>query len=224
MKVNDKFINIEPYISTSWQEVQAIFLKDESLIIKLKTGELFNIPNLSAEEKTHIFKCHSDFLEKEERAPQPFPSPFPPAFGNMPISFKIGTPEGIVSAVEHLPEMSDAPDLPEEILNKITEATKLLSPQDIGNLPKAQENCNCFYCQIMNRISKAEPPEPELEEIVTEDDLIFQDWKITLAGDKLYTVENPLDSTEKFTVYLGHPVGCTCGQEGCEHIVAVLKS
>ena len=48
--------------------------------------------------------------------------------------------------------------------------------------------------------------------------------EITQTGDKLFTVVNKLDPQENYHVYLGHPVGCTCGKQGCEHILVVLKS
>ena len=66
--------------------------------------------------------------------------------------------------------------------------------------------------------------EREVEEDVRDDELQFEQWSISSAGDKLYNVVNRLDEQEKYRVYLGHPVGCTCGREGCEHILAVLKS
>ena len=43
-------------------------------------------------------------------------------------------------------------------------------------------------------------------------------------NDKLFTVINKLDQQEKYNVFLGEPVGCTCGKQGCEHMLAVLKS
>ena len=43
------------------------------------------------------------------------------------------------------------------------------------------------------------------------------------TDEKMFTVTNRLDKNEKFNVYLGKPIGCTCGKEGCEHILAVLR-
>jgi hypothetical protein len=35
---------------------------------------------------------------------------------------------------------------------------------------------------------------------------------------------NPLDHKEHYNVFLGDPIGCSCGNNNCEHIQAVLKS
>ena len=40
----------------------------------------------------------------------------------------------------------------------------------------------------------------------------------------LIVVTNPLDANEHYNVFLGDPIGCTCGQKNCEHIRAVLNS
>ena len=62
------------------------------------------------------------------------------------------------------------------------------------------------------------------EEIVSDEDLKFKTWDIVQTGEKLYDVTNPLDTKEQYHVYLGEPVGCTCGEQYCEHIRAVLSS
>ena len=96
----------------------------------------------------------------------------------------------------------------------------MMGIETLDQLPAGEPKCNCYFCQIMNRVHH----ELFLEQEVLEADLKFRDWTITETGDKLFSVENPLDSSEKHSVYLGHPVGCSCGNEGCEHIIAVLKS
>jgi hypothetical protein len=79
-----------------------------------------------------------------------------------------------------------------------------------------------MHCQIAKALH-GELPE-EQEEEVTDEDLKFRLWDIDQTGDKLYVVTNPLDSKEYYNVFLGDPIGCTCGEKNCEHIRAVLNS
>jgi hypothetical protein len=86
-------------------------------------------------------------------------------------------------------------------------------------------HCNCFHCQIARVLkpNKEDTQQNEEQEISAED-LQFEQWIITHTGDQLYSVINKLDDSEQYNVYLGEPIGCTCGQTGCEHLLAVLKS
>ena len=102
---------------------------------------------------------------------------------------------------------------------------KIISPSEELLLPKSEPGCNCFFCQIARALN------PELssshttdEPAIADEELQFQQWDIKQTGEKLYSVINRLDEHEKYNVYLGHPIGCTCGKQGCEHILAVLKS
>ena len=100
---------------------------------------------------------------------------------------------------------------------------KMMPKQDRKTLPKAEPHCNCTYCQITRTLSHAQQEEEQDEE-VTEEDLRFRSWDIEQKGDQLFTVTNPLDKAETYQVFLGHPVGCTCGKKKCAHIEAVLRS
>ena len=62
------------------------------------------------------------------------------------------------------------------------------------------------------------------EEKIDDLDLVFRDWEIKELSNNLYTVTNPLDLNEHYNVFLGEPIGCTCGHKNCEHIKAVLQS
>jgi hypothetical protein len=62
------------------------------------------------------------------------------------------------------------------------------------------------------------------EELVSDDELKFRTWDISQSNEKLYIVSNPLDDHEHYSVYLGEPIGCTCGQKLCEHVRAVLNN
>ncbi len=86
--------------------------------------------------------------------------------------------------------------------------------------PKPEPHCNCPHCQIARAMHGIE--KQELEEPVSDEDLKFRDWEIKQTGEKLYSVTNPIDPSEQYTVFLGEPVGCTCGHSHCEHIKSVL--
>jgi hypothetical protein len=62
------------------------------------------------------------------------------------------------------------------------------------------------------------------EEEIPDNELTFRDWDIRQTGDKLYTVTSRLDTSEQYNVFLGNPLGCTCGHDHCEHIKSVLES
>lgn len=212
-KITDKFLSLPPYISVSWREVAFVKSEEDHLVISLKSGEVCKIPNLTEQEKTLIFECHRHFLEQPE-APR-----FPPG----PIGFKIGTPEGVFQAFEHNPELSGSPNIPDDILDKIVESTETLPAEHLANLPDGVEDCNCFFCQIMNAIH-GKTIEPITEEEVKVEELTFREWDVVQTGDKLYTVTKSNDPAEHYTVFLGDPIGCTCGKTQCEHILSVLRS
>ncbi|MFN4174815.1 MAG: hypothetical protein ACK4HV_06915 [Parachlamydiaceae bacterium] len=215
-KITDKFLSLPPYISVSWREVAFVKSEGDLMVISLKTGEICKIPNLTEQEKNLIFECHRHFLEQPEF----------PKHSISPIGFKIGTPEGVFQAFEHNPELSNSPNIPDEVLDKIVESTAALPQEQLQNLPLGEEGCNCFFCQIMNAIHGKEKIETieSIDEVVDEEELTFREWDIVQTGDKLYSVTNANDPTEKYTVFLGDPIGCTCGKNQCEHILSVLKS
>ena len=63
-----------------------------------------------------------------------------------------------------------------------------------------------------------------IEEEVSAADLTFRSWDIKQEADQLYTVTNPLNAKEHYSVFLGEPLGCTCGFKNCDHIQAVLRT
>lgn len=234
MKINNKILSIPPYLSTGWENVSSLRLKQTDLLVQLTNGEEVTIPNLKPDTLEAIFNNHVAFLESQEHFQAPknlnVLNPKPENVDSFKIGF--GTSEGMNAAMHHNPELAESPDLPSEVLNKITAITKIMAPEDVA-IPKAEPHCNCPFCQIARAVhasvhspSSEENTQKEenLDEEVPVEELQFQEWEITQSGDKLFTVVNKLDSHEKYSVYLGHPVGCTCGKEGCEHILAVLKS
>lgn len=243
MKITPKFLHLPPHISTSWMQVRALFLKQSDLVVSLLDGTMIVIHGLPPEIIETIFKAHAAFLESQFTRPPQSERPMPLQFfqissqGNpetgekghaMRINFD--SLESISTAMQHNPAQANLPDLPKEVVNKIAEIAKVVAPDEISNMPKAEPHCNCTHCQISRAIHGNIPEKPSVneqvpvEETITEADLAFQQWDITKSGEQLYTVTNRLDTSEKYTVFLGDPIGCTCGKPNCEHILAVLKS
>lgn len=231
IKVNEKIICIPPFISTNWVNVSALHMKGNILSITLKDGNVINIPDLSAEVLELIFSAHAASLDH----------PFAETDNDLSAFFKKNNVIeqlagirfgiagldgiGIDNAMQHNPDQANAPDLPDELLHKITGISKILAVDELM-MPKAEPSCNCFHCQIARALNpQANAPQKKDEiESIKDEELTFQQWNISQAGDNLFTVINRLDENEKYSVYLGNPLGCTCGKEGCEHIIAVLKS
>jgi hypothetical protein len=239
IKINDKILSIPPYISTSWTHIAALHMKGSLLAITLTDGDTINISGLPTETIEIIFNYHAAYLEKENfnmnaasLPRQPKNDLFNGLFdqtGESGVKLVLGSIDGLGAAMQHNPTQADAPDLPAELLQKISAITKLIVPLDESFSPKAEPFCNCFHCQIARVIN----PQPAVAAIneeavdheeVKDEDLQFQQWAIIQTGDRLFSVTNRLDTHEKYNVYLGNPVGCTCGKQGCAHIVAVLKS
>lgn len=232
MKITETILSIPPYISTTWSQVAAFHMKGSLLSITLVDGDTLHIPNLTTETINTIFQYHAIYLESHQITP---PSPtqhLSPLKGLIDqeepaLRVAFGPLDTMGGIMQHNSSQSNAPDLPPEILQKIGAIAKIVSAGDEMALPKAEVNCNCFFCQIARTVN----PQPfdEIEGVkeepeVHDEDLQFQQWSINQTGDQLFSVVNRLDEFEKYSVFLGQPVGCTCGKTGCEHILAVLKS
>lgn len=227
MIINQKLLFIPPYLSTSWSQVVSLSVDERGvLLVNLKGGLLVPVPHLSTEILHTIFALHGKYIEKEEEQSHLTLINGHMLPKDMLTLFGAGNLLDLSSPfLQHDPSKADAPKLPEEVLNKLSQLSKKLGPIDADKLSPAEPHCNCPHCQIVRAIiSGNEPEEVAEEEIVTDEDLRFQNWKISKASDNLYVVTNPLDTHENYTVYLGNPVGCTCGARGCEHLKAVLQS
>lgn len=247
VKIDEKLICIPPYISATWDQVS--FLQSEedeqsknfTLIIHLKSGKVVKIPELDAALVDLAFTAHMNHLEgsatktssKNQRGgslgdvlQQLTGGAIPENLAGFPIRLGMISPsnlEGVEMAFQHNQAMADSPDMPPDVLEKVAGVTKMLTGNE--NLPKPEPHCNCMFCQIARAIHGIPKQNPtELEDLVSEEDLKFRNWDIQKQGDKLYRVANPLDKDEHYQVYLGTPVGCTCGLPNCEHIKAVLYS
>lgn len=233
MKINQKILSIPPYISTSWKNVVSLHIEMGALVIGLVNGSAIEIPGLDRPTLEATFAAHQNYLEKEEQMNRgPIPGAIIPpgmmegssAMMSLPIQFGLNGNMG--NLLQHNSEAADSPDLPKEMLEKITSFSKALGFENNDQLPKPEPHCNCMHCQVMKAMhTKIEKTRDEIDdEEVTDDDLRFREWDIKQTDDKLFVVSNPLNTEEHYNVFLGKPVGCTCGQADCEHIRAVLNS
>ncbi len=237
MKINSKILSIPPYISTSWDNVAGVFMDQEaaSLVISLKSSQKVSIPNLEPRVLEEVFSAHAEYMEKNT------PNNTPDAFlGNLQGALRTGAPGGapldlenigsFTGMMQHDPAQKDAADLPKEILERVSQVAKALGlDQENFEAPDSEPHCNCPYCQIARAMhgdvtgETKEAPE-QVEEIVPDTELKFREWDINEVAEKLFEVSNPFDKSEHYQVYLGQPIGCTCGKNNCEHIIAVLNS
>lgn len=219
MKINEKILSIPPYISTSWKNVQSLSVKDDQsggllLLVQLKNAPLpVTIPDLSKAEIDQAFSFHTEFLDEDTLTS---PSPF--KLG----SIGLGSLDQLGSAMQHNPDQMHAKDLPEDFLKKVGSIAKALGLDKPEHFPKPEPHCNCPYCQVAKALHKIDGSSDE--EVVSDEDLRFRTWDVEQVGEHLYLVTNPLDKTEEYSVFLGDPIGCTCGEKNCEHIKAVLNS
>jgi hypothetical protein len=232
MKINPKILSIPPFISTSWKNIISLHMEQYDshpvVIVNMVNGTRVELPPLDSPIIEAIFIAHAKFLELEQHTSQNKttvqnrPTEAILSFGFSPIKMGI---ENLGSALQHNPEAADSPDLPKEVVEKIVAVSKAMGIEDPSLLPKAEPHCNCMHCQIARALQgESKQDENKEEEIVTDEDLKFRLWDVIQTSDKLYCVSNPLDIDEQYSVFLGEPIGCTCGQKNCEHIRAVLNS
>lgn len=227
IKINDKVVSIPPYLSTSWSAVAHIRSVGDRLVFTMKDGEAVSIPGFTDGLKKQVFDCHIHFLEGELRLPPKnmMMMPMPPVDI---LKINLQNPD-FANMMQHNGDQRNMPPMPPDVLDKITKMLKVIGPNDPEMFPKAEPHCNCPYCQIARILHDMKPEEAVIEqapaeEVVTDEELTFSQYLIESAGEKLFHVTDKLFPTEKFTVFLGEPVGCTCGKSGCEHLIAVLKS
>ncbi len=229
MRINHKILSIPPYISTSWKNIASIHVEMDHgkpvVVIGLNQGKSVKVPELESVVIEAIFAAHAKYLEQGQTKVPEKAMPSGEVFGiNLPIQLGDQNMEGLVDMMHHNPEQSNAPKLPDEILNKIVAITKALGIEDTSLLPNPEPNCNCMHCQVAKAFHQEVVPTIDIDEEVSSDDLKFRTWDINQTTDKLYLVTNPLDDKEQYNVFLGEPMGCTCGDNHCEHIRAVLST
>lgn len=216
MKINKEMLNIPPYISTSWENIISLFTANNFLIIVLKDGSKIAVPNLKENLIEIIFDAHAQYLENKTKKPTL-------NFGL--ASLDNGSMDSLSYALQHNPDQKNAPDMPPDLIKKIANLAKIFVTEANLDMPKPEPDCNCLHCQIAKALQLGMGVNLEnLDEAVKDEDLKFRTWDIKEVGPKLYTVTNPLDPNEHYSVFLEEPLGCTCGEKNCEHIKAVLNS
>ncbi|HSX25994.1 MAG TPA: hypothetical protein VLE89_03200 [Chlamydiales bacterium] len=222
MKITATLLSIPPYLSTTWKNISSLHVREEkdsyTLVVLLQNRTEVEVPHLAKPTVDQIFEAHAQYAETE--------SPKNPL--DTPISFSLpldknggGMLDSVTTSMQHNPEQADLPLMSPDVLKKITTIAQAFGIDDPAVLPKAEPHCNCVYCQVA-RALHGEESLPELE--VSEEDLKFRSWEVEQTADKLYIVTNPLDANEHYSVFLGEPLGCTCGAKNCEHIRAVLNT
>lgn len=250
MKINRHIFHLPPFLSTTWKTILALHLEkkpEQVLIISLTNGLKIEIPNLDPKIIQAIFTIHAQVLEQEHAPLQSIQAPPSPPLSekssvaisenpvlNIPLFPGMPNSDNLGVFMQHNSEQADAPNLPKELMEKITSLSKTIGLHDSTTVPKAEPHCNCFFCQIARAMhgesvendqkEENQQNSAEEEEEITEEDLKFRTWDISQTADKLYLVSNPIDSKEYYSVFLGNPIGCTCGDKNCEHIRAVLST
>jgi hypothetical protein len=209
MIINKQILSIPPFISTSWKDVELLLSDGHSTLnIYLKNGTLVKISNLLKEDLDLIFKVHQDILLT--KAQPHIPSLIDPTF----LSFS-------GSLLEHDPDLKDASPLPDEVKAKLKGLLEEMPKLDKIKFPEVHDDCNCPFCQIMTLLQEDESDE---EELVSDEDLHFSTWKQDTLTDHLIKLIHPFNEEENYIVSLDHPITCSCGQTGCEHIEHVLRN
>ena len=232
MQISKNVLNLPPYLSTPWKNVSSLYLDESGAIpilkVALTSGTTVEIPGLDQESLKTIFQAHAAYLEEESTPSSVTPLPFPSKDQILGFKIPIGMEGNLANfgdMMQHNSEQMHTAPLPQEILSKIAAMAQSVG-MDASMFPKPEPHCNCPHCQMARAIHQNENEEEqkEPEEEVTEEDLRFPDWESVQTSNKLYRVTNPLDAEEHFDVFLGEPIGCTCGETNCEHMRAVLRS
>ncbi len=251
--VTNHFLSIPPYVSTSWEQIETMRVVtnnrgEQELLVNLRNGEKISIPNPSNDLIFKAFQHHASSLNQEPKSPSkttsststdippPLHSPFLTSIlgnssfeeqGGTGVKIGAGFLDNLGGALSHNEEQRNLPDLPRDLLDKVAAVSKMLAQDEDLPSPDYKENCNCMHCQIARAVHKGFGANEELiedDEPVTEEDLRFREWDIEQKDEHLFKVSNPISPDEVYSVYLGDPLGCTCGKKHCEHIKAVLNS
>ena len=231
MKITDTLISIPPYISATWDQVISLHMHEKDLVVTLQTGNPVHIPGLEPSVLEHIFQSHTNYIEAHTIQKKQKPHVAVEHIFSLPIKPGVQGINGLGTMLQHNAEHKNLPPIPEEVASKIAMLSKMMPEEDLLAMPPSEEGCRCMYCQIHNilvREKQSHTPHelshhPE-EEHVSDAELHFEDWTVTQIKEKLYSVTNKLEPHEQYTVFLGDPIGCTCGKTNCEHIIAVLRS
>ncbi len=249
MKINQRVLHIPPYISCKWSEIASIRVETiegkDLLHVHLLSGAKATVLNLTQDEIDLIFKMHVHHLEEVAEEEEKFKNvkeiPFfsnlfqaPPMDANVatsfgaPISFHLDANDPSSLFQGHNPQFSQSPPLPKEILDKITLIAKAIGGDMIKEVEPV-ELCNCFFCQIARALKneRTEDRKPHVPKNLPKDLLrggIDPEWMVDEVGPHMFRVVSREEPEVIYQVYLGEPIGCSCGSNRCQHIIAALKS
>lgn len=223
ININHKILSIPPYVSTSWDNISSLRTERTeetiNLEIVLQNGSKITIPAVDMTTIERVFTCHAKHLEESSVAVQ-IPNTQVLSITNLQLLSTLG------GFCEHDPQNTNAPLLPNAILEQFTEVAKMLPLASSEELPKPEPHCSCPYCQITRAIHQNLLPKEyiEEEEEVSEADLSFTSWIVESLPTKMYKVIDPDNLAEYYLVSLNTPLQCSCGQSHCCHMQAVLRS
>jgi hypothetical protein len=239
MRINHKVLSIPPYLSTSWKNISSLQSKQEgdkhSLIIQLQNGSTIEVPDLESLVIQAIFDAHAKHVELENKASKATTEEkkVKPQIKDTPTSIKFFEFENMNAMLSHNESERNSPNLPPYVLSKVESISEDmgLADSDSATLPYPEKNCNCPYCQIAKAIQKKHNTktitpfqDDDEDDEVTEKDLSFTSWIIRPLENNFYSVIHPDSPEKEYQVFLGTPIGCTCGSSQCEHIRAVLST
>ncbi|HLB53280.1 MAG TPA: hypothetical protein VJK48_06215 [Chlamydiales bacterium] len=226
MKITLEILSIPPYISTSWENISSLSLsqKGELKIQLAGSQDPIAVPDLPQDILIEIFDTHAKVLEAKKpltNSKEDFQFPLGTIGLRFPLKNDGGLAEPLMTPMQHNPSHANLPPLPPAILKKIASMAEAFGINTLNTLPQGEPGCHCIFCQVMNAFHIENE---QYDEEISAEDLKFKDWEVTQVADQLYNVTNPLDQKEQYRVFLGNPIGCTCGEKTCEHIRSVLKT
>ncbi len=214
MICDDSIFSFPPYLSTSWEHVAAVSMHTSGRVeISLNNGCCVLLPDINPEQTELIFQCHKRHLSKKASAEGRL---------TQKIGMGLEFPGSGAIPLQHNPLEAEGSQLPEEFIEKLAEITKATLPKEMLAEFVPEPHCHCTFCEIARA---ANPGIEELVEIASiKEEPELPKWIVQQVSEKLYNVSNSKDPAESYSVFLGQPIGCTCGKADCDHIISVLKS
>lgn len=225
MKINSKILSIPPYISSSWDHITSLHIEQKEekkyLVVLLNNGSKLEIPGLSDASIEQIFLAHEQYIE-EKNGVKAKDNPFTQLNFGIPLSVNPESMKMLFEAMQD-PSKLNHIEIPEDVAEKIASFASSMGLDPSAIIPEGDFSEESIYGQLRKAFGQPEK-EQLAEEEVSDEELTFKEWDIVKVEEQLYRVTNPLDQSESYQVFLGNPMGCTCGKEGCEHLQAVLRS
>jgi hypothetical protein len=240
MKITDRYLSIFPNLCVAWDQIislQGSHIDGDKieLLVTVIPNQPIKLPILSIIAAEKIFEAYQGFQDKKDHVRikiRQIPLNFdvnnslgvqlPPLLFQGQSNF-LNAIEQLSTSLKHNPQMSDLPDLPSELLEKISHAFKdlQLANEAEENAPLMQPypDCKCLHCQIARSLQNGQL-NSEQHSPISHENL----WHVHAISKDEYFVSHTQNDGESHKVYLKPQVSCTCQQSGCAHIEAVLRS